>query len=317
MWDLGRGIWFLSNIFFSWKTILLLYSLLLKTNLVPFTFFLVPEMFLAVDKPARITSFDVIRIFRRHWPVTRRNESSHQSSKAGKRTENFYDIEVIPTPSRGKQKIGHSWTLDPMATGLMILALGDDTKKLTELIWLNKSYIATIDFSKLTDTRDMEIREKIVNYELAMKDGKKFGLEMENGTVEAPTLAEITRKLDKLIPEYALPLPAFSAKKIAGKRSYHDAREGNIREENKVMKVQKYEILNYDFPLLQLKLDVGSGTYIRSIAYRLGKELWMGGTLIQLKRTRIGNRDIDQLPNWEELHNTYKGKEEIIKFSRL
>jgi tRNA pseudouridine55 synthase len=96
---------------------------------------------------------------------------------------------------------------------------------------------------------------------------------MEFGSVEAPSLGEIQRKLDKLIPEYELPLPAFSAKKIAGKKSYDDARAGTIREENKVMKIQTYEILSYDFPLLQLKLAVGSGTYIRSIAYRLGKEL--------------------------------------------
>jgi len=150
-----------------------------------------------------------------------------------------------------------------------------------------------------------------------MKDEKKFGLEMENGTIEAPTLGEITKRLDKLIPEYELPLPAFSAKKIAGKRSYDEARAGIIREENKVMRVQKYEILKYDFPILQIKIDVGSGTYIRSIAYRLGKELGMGGTLIQLRRISIGNRDIDKLPNWEELHNTYKDKEEIIRFAKL
>lgn len=241
-------------------------------------------MFLAVDKPARITSFDVIRIFRRHYP---------------------------------KQKIGHSGTLDPMATGLMILALDKDTKKLTELIWLDKSYIATIDFSKLTDTRDMEIREKIQNFECRIQNWKVVGLEMENGTIEAPTLGEIKKKLDKLIPEYELPLPAFSAKKIAGKKSYDDARAGTIREENKVMKVQKYEILKYDFPLLQLKLDVGSGTYIRSIAYRLGKELWLGWTLIQLRRTSIGDWNIETLPNWQELHNTYKEKEEIIRFTQL
>jgi tRNA U55 pseudouridine synthase TruB len=69
--------------------------------------------------------------------------------------------------------------------------------------------------------------------------------------------------------------------------------------------------------LLQLKLDVGSGTYIRSIAYRLGKELWIGWTLIQLRRTSIGDLDIDKLPNWEDLHNTYKEKEEIIRYSIL
>ena len=228
----------------------------------PLFFYLIscPYMFLAVDKPARITSFDVVRIFRRHFA----------------------------RPGEQRLKIWHSWTLDPMATGLMILALDQDTKKLTELIWLDKSYIATIDFSKLTDTRDMEYREKIQNFECIVQNWKTIGIEMENGTVEAPTLWEIKRKLDKLIPECILPLPAFSAKKIAGKKSYDDAREWKIREENKVMKVQKYEILKYEFPLLQIQIDVGSGTYIRSIAYRLGQQLGMGGTLIQLRRTRIG-----------------------------
>lgn len=83
------------------------------------------------------------------------------------------------------------------------------------------------------------------------------------------------------------------------------------------MKTQKYEILKYDFPILQLKLDVGSGTYIRSIAYRLGKELGLGGTLIQLRRTSIGDIDIDKLENWEELHNVYKEKEEIVRYVKL
>ncbi|MCX6825098.1 MAG: hypothetical protein NTY80_02625 [candidate division SR1 bacterium] len=241
-------------------------------------------MLLAVDKPARITSFDVIRIFKRHYP---------------------------------KQKIGHSGTLDPMATGLMILAFDKDTKKLTELIGLDKSYIATIDFSKLTDTRDMEYWEKITNYELQITNGKATGVEMQNGTVEAPILAEITKKLDKLIPSYDLPLPAFSAKKRAGKTSYDEARAGNIIEENKVMKVHSYEILKYEFPILQIKIDVGSGTYIRSITYRLGQQLGMGGTLIQLRRTRIGEWNLDTIKNRKNLHNSYKEREEIIPFAEI
>lgn len=81
---------------------------------------------------------------------------------------------------------------------------------------------------------------------------------MESGTVEAPSLKEIENKLEKLIPEYELPLPAFSAKKIAGKKSYDDARAGKIREEHKVMKTNSYEIISYNFPLLQIKIDVGS-----------------------------------------------------------
>ena len=94
--------------------------------------------------------------------------------------------------------------------------------------------------------------------------------------VDAPSLENIKKTLELLIPEYELPLPAFSAKKRAGKRSYHDARAGNIIEENKVMKTNSFEILKYEFPILQLKLDVGSGTYIRSIAHWLGKELGIG-----------------------------------------
>ncbi len=199
----------------------------------------------------------------------------------------------------------------------MILALDKDTKKLTELIWLDKSYIATIDFSKSTDTRDMEYWNEIRNYELRIRDCIKIGVEMDHGTVDAPALVEITRKLDQLIPSYELPLPAFSAKKRGGKSSYTDARAGNIIEENKVMKVHWYEILSYEFPLLQLKLDVGSGTYIRSIAFWLGKQLGMGWTLIQLRRTNIGHWDIDTLTWREAIHNTYKDKIEIIRYAIL
>lgn len=140
---------------------------------------------------------------------------------------------------------------------------------------------------------------------------------MESGTIEAPTLSEITKKLDRLIPEYLLPLPAFSAKKRAGKRSYDEARAGNIIEENKVMKVYAYEIMSYDFPILQLKIHVGSGTYIRSIAYRLGQKLGIGGTLIQLRRISIGDWNIETIDTWEELHNIYKEKEETIRFAPI
>ena len=237
-------------------------------------------MFLAIDKPMRITSFDVIRIFRRHFP---------------------------------RQKMWHSGTLDPMATGLMILALDKDTKNLTKIIWLDKSYLATIDFSKITDTWDMEYRDTISNYEIV-----GWKLKVEGGKLaDMPSLDEIKKKLDQLIPEYELPLPAFSAKKRAGKSSYHEARAGNIIEENKIMRTNGYEILNYEFPLLELKIDVGSWTYIRSIAYRLGKQLGTGWTLVQLRRTSIGDWDLEKIQHREELHNTYKEKEEIIRFAKF
>ena len=87
-----------------------------------------------------------------------------------------------------------------------------------------------------------------------------------------PKLEEINEKLSSLIPEYELPLPAFSAKKKEGKRLYRLARSGQEISEKRVMKVQSFEILEYVFPLLRLRLAVGSGTYIRSIGYWLGQE---------------------------------------------
>lgn len=178
-------------------------------------------MFLAIDKPTRITSFGIIRRVKKLFPG---------------------------------EKIGHSGTLDPMATGLMILAIGKDTKNLTKLIGMDKSYIATIDFSLVTDTRDADYWEKIKRHELC--DGR---LKMENGKlVEAPTIEIIKKLLDSLIPSAELPLPAFSAKKKEGKRLYALARKGQQILEQKIMNIISYEIISYDFPKLTLQLDVGS-----------------------------------------------------------
>lgn len=89
----------------------------------------------------------------------------------------------------------------------------------------------------------------------------------------SPSNDEVVNKLKSLIPSYELLLPNFSAKKIEGKRLYAMARKGKeIKEIKKLMKVNDFEILDYDFPVLKVRLDVGSGTYIRSIAHWLGEE---------------------------------------------
>jgi tRNA pseudouridine55 synthase len=212
-------------------------------------------MFLAVDKPSWITSFDVVAACKRIFP---------------------------------KQKVWHSGTLDPMADGLMIIAVGSDTKNLTKLIWLDKSYLATIDFSKDSDTWDMEYREIIENWELIIENGKTVGVKINDQIGKAPSEETIIQKLNGLIPESELPLPAFSAKKLNGKRFYTFAREGEIKEETRIMKVFDYKIISYEFPVLKIQVHVGSGTYIRSIAHRLGKQFWLGWILTQLRRTSIG-----------------------------
>jgi tRNA pseudouridine55 synthase len=107
------------------------------------------------------------------------------------------------------------------------------------------------------------------------------------GFIPSPSLEQIKEKLDTIVPSGILPIPTFSAKKKDGKRSYDLARKGKAVEESKEMKIYSYKIINYEFPLLELEVDVGSGTYIRSIAHRLGEQFGLGGILTSLRRTKI------------------------------
>lgn len=249
-------------------------------------------MFLAIDKPQWITSYDVIRVLKNKFP-------------------------------KGT-KIGHSGTLDPMATGLLIIAIDKDTKRLGEFLWSDKSYVTTIDFSKMSDTWDMDYWEYYEEYELSApnvtsnivrsienkdhisrppttgrdRSSSKWQRQwiIKNTTfIPAPMIEEIRAKLDMLIPSAMLPLTPFSAKKKDGKKFYERARAGEIINETREMTVRSYEIISYDFPLLQLKLDVWSGTYIRSLGYRLGQEFDLGGILTSLRRTKVGDIDIHAL----------------------
>lgn len=204
-------------------------------------------MLLAVDKPHGISSFWAINKLKRLYP-------------------------------KGT-KIWHSGTLDPFATGLMLIGVWPDTKKLTELTWLDKTYLATIDFSQDSDTRDLQYRDWLKNV-------------LEEKEYKIPTLAQITEKLNTIVPSWLLPIPTFSAKKKDGKRSYDLARKGKAVEESKEMKIYGYKIITYEFPLLELEIDVGSWTYIRSIAHRLGEQFGLGGILTALRRTKVWNYEL-------------------------
>lgn len=215
-------------------------------------------MLLAVDKPHGITSFDVIRILKRHLPK--------------------------------KTKIGHSGTLDPMATGLLIIATEKDTKRLHEFLWSDKSYETTIDFSQKTDTRDADFRDEHIQYKYTPKY-----IIVGDKKVTAPSIDDIHKKLETLIPSAILPLTPFSAKKKNGKKLYELAREGIPVNETREMVVHSYEVINYTFPILQLKLHVGSWTYIRSIGHWLGKEFWLWGILTSLRRTKVWDIDLTSI----------------------
>lgn len=209
-------------------------------------------MLIAVDKPKWISSFDVIRALKRELQ---------------------------------ERKIWHSGTLDPMATGLLLIWTAKDTKKLHDLTWLDKEYITTIDFSKTSDTRDMDYREKYK--------------ELDIDKLTKPTIEQIKEKLESIIPQWELPLTPFSAKKKNWKKLYELARQWEQIIENKIMKIHWYEILDYSFPLLELKLNVWSGTYIRSIWYWLWQELWLQWELwwilTKLKRISIKDYSLEEL----------------------
>jgi len=223
-------------------------------------------MFLAVDKPQWITSFDVIRRLKRQFPK--------------------------------KTKIGHSGTLDPMATGLLIIAVEKDTKRLQEFLGADKSYETTIDFSQTTDTWDADFWELHEQYPYT-----KEYVTINDTNISAPSLEEIQEKLSTLIPSATLPLTPFSAKKKDGKKFYELARAGIEVNEVREMQVHSYEIVSYTFPTLQLKLDVWSGTYIRSIGYWLGKEFGLWGILTSLRRTKVADIDIGTLTLDQSVEN--------------
>ena len=224
-------------------------------------------MLIIADKPKWISSFDVIRALK---------------------------IQLQ------EKKIWHSGTLDPMATGLLLIWTGKDTKKLWNLIWQDKTYETTIDFSKKSDTRDMSFREYFEGIDTEWK--------------EIP-IEQIKEKLDSIIPEHELPLTPFSAKKKDWKKLYELARNWNQIIESRIMKTYWYEILEYNFPILRLRLDVGSWTYIRSIWHWLWEQFWLGGILTELRRLRIWEYNLDEAnldksatffrKGWEDINFKY------------
>lgn len=181
-----------------------------------------------------------------------------------------------------------------MATGLMIIGVGKHTKVLYQFLGGDKTYEATIDLSKMSDTRDAEhwdfFEEYTYDNNFLIKHDQKISL---------PTQDQISEILKKLVPAFELPLPAFSAKKIAGQTSYDLARSGHIIERTQTMKILEIEIVSYHFPEVQIVCKVGSGTYIRSIGYRLGQQLGTGGILTALRRTSSGEIFLKEKPSYE------------------
>ena len=183
-----------------------------------------------------------------------------------------------------KIKVGHSGTLDPMATGLLIICTGKFTKKLNELQGLSKSYSGTIKLGATTASYDAE--------------------EKEDNTYPVshitPELIERTRL--QFIGKIEQIPPMFSAIKVDGQPLYKKARKGEMIEvQPRTVEVFDFRITKIEMPFVDFDISCSKGTYIRSLAFDFGKALNSGGYLTGLKRTKVGDYHLEDAWNLDEL----------------
>jgi tRNA pseudouridine55 synthase len=170
-----------------------------------------------------------------------------------------------------KTKIGHAGTLDPFATGVLVLLIGKATRWCETLMDQPKQYEATVKLGATTATDDLE--SEATPHEVKTE----------------PTLQDVQRAVAKLVGTILQRPPAFSAIKVGGRRAYDLSRKGKPPElAARPVRVDAIEVLHYHWPLVRLRIDCGRGTYIRSIARDLGEDLRVGGYLTELRRTRVG-----------------------------
>lgn len=203
-----------------------------------------------VDKPYGWTSFDVVKRIRGV---------------------------MLRRMSVKKMKVGHAGTLDPLATGVMIIVSGKSTKLIEQLQSGVKEYIATIALGATTPSYDLET-EIDARYPTAHITRELVG----------EVLAKFTGRIEQ-VP------PAFSACKIDGKRAYKMARKGDAVElKPKILVIDEIELLEYSPESITIRVVCSKGTYIRALARDIGAALGSGGHLTALRRTRVGDVTIDR-----------------------
>ena len=217
---------------------------------------------LFMDKPLTWTSFDVvnkIRMSLRH----------HLGIK--------------------KIKVGHAGTLDPLATGLVIICTGKSTKKIMQFQELDKTYEAIIRLGATTPSFDLETEiDRNYPYTHIIREEVEKALKGFRG------------------PQMQMP-PLYSAKSVDGKRAYEVARQGETLElKENAIQIHSLELTEFNLPDLSLNIRCSKGTYIRSLARDLGSALGSGGHLTGLRRTRIGSHSVSEAISPEVFENRIK-----------
>ena len=218
---------------------------------------------LLVDKPLGWSSFDVVNKLR--WQLKKK-----------------YGVK--------KFKVGHAGTLDPLATGLLIICTGKKTKISESLMSENKTYTGTFLLGKTTPSYDLE-----TDYD-------------NDFPVDHITKEKIQDVTNSFIGKQLQTPPIFSAKKIDGKRAYTSARAGKeiTMKPNSVV-ISDFSTSFDNFPEIKFRVSCSKGTYIRSLAHDFGQKLNSGATLIELRRTQSGNFHINDAKSVDEWATLIKG----------
>ncbi|MBD3360817.1 tRNA pseudouridine(55) synthase TruB [Candidatus Peregrinibacteria bacterium] len=196
--------------------------------------------FLLIDKDKGMTSFDVVREVRR---------------------------------IAGEKKVGHAGTLDPLATGLLLVAVGEGTKLLEFFIGSDKEYEVSAVFGFVSDTYDAEGKIEKVN---------------ADAVFEKNDLEDAIKKY--FIGEFYQMPPKFSALKIKGRRAYESARKGEkVELKARKVKLEIFDIIDFKWPKVSFRIKCGSGTYVRSLVHDLGQRLNCGAYVENLRRIKVGN----------------------------
>jgi len=182
-------------------------------------------------------------------------------------------------------KVGHAGTLDPMATGVLLVCVGPATRLVSMLQEGRKTYVTQFTLGQTSDTDDSS------------------GV-IEHRTIDGPPplLPQIVELLNLMTGVISQVPPDYSAVHVDGQRAYSLARQGQeISLKAKEIEIHSIQLLRYEWPLLELEIVCGSGTYIRSIARDLGEQLGCGGLMSRLERTRIGDFSVSQSLTVDEL----------------
>ena len=196
-----------------------------------------------------------------------------------------------------KIKVGHAGTLDPLATGVLVICTGKATKLIERFQYQTKEYVATLRIGETTPSFDLE----------TAVDGV-----YETGHISQ----ELVKKtLQQFVGEIEQTPPAYSAVKVDGKRAYEYARKGKeVEIKSKLLVIDEIELLEYQMPVIKIRVVCSKGTYIRALARDIGRALQSGAHLTALERTRVGERtlkDCLSIEDFQEIINKIRNDKNI------